>query len=228
MFFTTCFKKTSVIYWYVSTTTLNPGMKIFRSLIHCLFRKNFMYFYFQSTWYNRKSSNWGRGARSWGGIEREIRKPRLKYNQLAKGRDRRWTVYQNKMRTYTYVHNSVHLLSCVQFFATPWTEACRLLCPSPTPGVYPNSSPLSQGCHPTISSSLVPFFSRLQSFQASGSFQMSQLFASGGQSTGVSASASVLPMNSQDSFTMEFKGFSRVFFNTTVQKHQFFSAQVSL
>ena len=74
----------------------------------------------------------------------------------------------------------------------------RPLCPSPTPGVYPNSSPLSQGCHPTISSSVVPFFSRLQSFQASGSFQMSQLFASDSQNIGVSASASVLPINSQD------------------------------
>ena len=71
-------------------------------------------------------------------------------------------------------------------------------CPSPTPRVHPNSCPLSQWCHPTISSSLIPFFSCLQSFPASGSFQMSQLFASGGQSIGVSASTSVLPMNIQD------------------------------
>ena len=108
-------------------------------------------------------------------------------------------------------------------------------CPSPTPGVYSNSCSLSWWCHPTISSSVVPFTSCLQSFPASGSFQMSQLFASGGQSTGVSASASVLPMNIQDWSPLEWtgwislqsKGLSRVFSNTTVQKHQFFSAQLS-
>ena len=109
-------------------------------------------------------------------------------------------------------------------------------CPSPTPRVYPNSCPLSRWCHPAISSSVVPFFSCLQSFQASGSFQMSQLFASGGQSIGVSASTSVLPMNTQDWsplgltswISLQSKGLSRVFSNTTVQKHQFFGAQVSL
>ena len=110
----------------------------------------------------------------------------------------------------------------------------RLPCPSPTPRVYPNSCPLSRWCHPTISSSVVPFF-HLQSFLASGSFQMSQLFASGGQRTGVSASTSVLPMNTQDWsplgwtgwISLQSKGLSRVFSNTTVQKHQFFSAQLS-
>ena len=109
-------------------------------------------------------------------------------------------------------------------------------CPSPTPGVYPNSYPLSWWCHPTISSSVVPFFSRLQSFPASGSFQMSQLFTSGGQSIGVSASTSVLPMNTQDWsplgctgwISLQSKGLSRVFSNTTVQKHQFFGTQLSL
>ena len=108
-------------------------------------------------------------------------------------------------------------------------------CSSPTPGVYSNPCPLSWWCHPTISSSVVPFSSCLQSFPASGSFQMSQFFASGGQSTGVSASASVLPMNIQDWFplgwsgliSLQSKGLSRVFSNTTVQKHQF-SAQLSL
>ena len=98
-------------------------------------------------------------------------------------------------------------------------------CPSPTPGVYSNSCPLSQWCHPTISSSLIPFSSHLQSFPASGSFQMSQLFASGGQSIGVSPSTSVLPMNIQDWSPLEWtgwislqsKGLSRVFSNTTVQ-----------
>ena len=112
----------------------------------------------------------------------------------------------------------------------------RLPCPSPTPRVYSNSCPLSQWCHPTISSSVIPFSSHLQSFPASGSFQMSQLFASGGQSIGVSASASVLPMNIQNWFplgwtgwiSLQSKGFSRVFSNTIVKKHQFFGAQLSL
>ena len=108
-------------------------------------------------------------------------------------------------------------------------------CPTPTPGAYSNSCPLSRCCHPTISSSVIPFSSRLQSFLASGSFQMTQLFASGGQSIRVSASASVLPMNTQDWFplswtgwiSLQSKGFSRVFSNTTVQKHQFFGTQLS-
>ena len=113
-------------------------------------------------------------------------------------------------------------------------QHARPPCPSPTPGVYPNSCPLSRWCHPTISSSVIPF-SHLQSFPASGSFPMSQLFASGVQSIGVSASASVLPMNTQDWsplgwtswISLQSKGLSRVFSNTTVQKHQFFSAQLS-
>ena len=112
----------------------------------------------------------------------------------------------------------------------------RLSCPSPTPRFYPNSCPLSQRCHPTISSSVVSFFSRLQSFLASGSFPMSQFFASGGQSIGVSASTLVLPVNTQDWsplgwtgwISLQSKGLSRVFSNTTVQKHQFFGAQLSL
>ena len=102
-------------------------------------------------------------------------------------------------------------------------------CPSPTPRVYSNSCPLSQWCHPTISSSVIPFSFCLQSFPASGSFKMSQFFTSGGQSTGVLASASVLPMNIQDWFPLGWtgciyllcKGLSRVFSNTTVQKHHF-------
>ena len=103
-------------------------------------------------------------------------------------------------------------------------------CPSPTPGAYSNSYPLSQWCHPTISSSVVPFSSCLQSCPASGSFPMSQFFASGGQSIGVSASASVLPMNIQDWFplgltgwiSLQSKWLSRVFSNTTVQKLKIF------
>ena len=109
-------------------------------------------------------------------------------------------------------------------------------CPSQTPGIYPNSCPLSRWCHPTISSSVVPFSSCPQSFPESGSFQMSQLFTSGGQSIGASASTLVLPMNTQDSYplgwtswiSLQSKGLSRVFSNTTVQKHQFFGAQLSL
>ena len=109
-------------------------------------------------------------------------------------------------------------------------------CPWPTPGVYPNSCSLSRWCHPTIPSSVVPFSSCPQSFPASGSFQMSQLFTSGGQSIGVSASTSVLPKNTQNWsplgwtgwISLQSKGLSRVFSNTTVQRHQFLSAKLSL
>ena len=115
-------------------------------------------------------------------------------------------------------------------------QHARLLCPSPLPGACSNSCPLSWWCHPTISSSVVPFSFCLQSFPASGSFPMSQFFSSGGQSTGVSASTSVPPMNTQDWsplgwtgwISLQSKGLSRVFSNTTVWKHQFFSAQPSL
>ena len=109
-------------------------------------------------------------------------------------------------------------------------------CPSPTPRAYSNSCPLNQWCHPIISTFVVPFSSLLQSFPASGSFQMSQFFAKGGQSIGASVLASVLPMNTQDWsplgwtgwISLQSKGLSRVFSNTTVQKHQFFGAHFSL
>ena len=115
-------------------------------------------------------------------------------------------------------------------------QHARPPCPSPTSRAYSNSCPSSQGCHPTISSSVVPFSSCLQSFPASGSFQLSQFFTSGGQSSGVSGLASVLPMNIQNWFPLGLtvwisllsKGLSRVFPNTTVQKHQSFSARLSL
>ena len=115
-------------------------------------------------------------------------------------------------------------------------QHARLPCPSPSPGVHPNPCPSCWWCHPTISSSVVPFSSCPQSFPASGSFQMSQLSASGGQRIGVSASTSVPPMNTQDWsplgwtgwISLQSKGLSRVFSNTTVQKHQFFDAQLSL
>ena len=108
-------------------------------------------------------------------------------------------------------------------------------CPSPTPRVYPNPCPLCRLCHPTISSSVVPFSSSPQSFPASGSFQMSQLFTWGSQNIGVSASASVLLVNTQDWsplgwtgwISLQSKGLSRVSSNITVQKHQFFGAQLS-
>ena len=112
----------------------------------------------------------------------------------------------------------------------------RLPCPSPTPRVCSNSCPLSRWCHRTISSSVFPFSSHLQSFPASRSFPVSQCFTSGGQRIRASASASVLPMNIQDWFPwgltslifLHCKGLSGIFSNTTVQKHQFFGAQLSL
>ena len=139
---------------------------------------------------------------------------------------------------------SSYLISSVQFSRSVMSDSlrphgrqhARLPCPSSTPRVYSNSCPLSQWCHPTTSSSIVSFSSCLQPFPAWGSFQMSQLFALGGQRIGVSDSASVLPMNIQDWcplgwtgwISLQSKGLSRVFSNTTVQKHQFFSAQLSL
>ena len=127
-------------------------------------------------------------------------------------------------------------LSCQTLCRPHGLQLARFPSLSPTPGVYSNSCPSSRWSHPAISSSVIPFSSHLQSFPASGSFQMSQLFASDGQSTGGSASASVLPMNTQDWsplgwtgwISLQSKGLSRVFSNTTVQKHQFFSAQLSL
>ena len=115
-------------------------------------------------------------------------------------------------------------------------QHARPLCSPPSPGACSNTCPLSRWCHPIILSSVVPFFSCLQSFPASGSFLMSWLFASGVQSIEVLASASVLPMNVQGWFplgltgliSLQSKGLSRVFSNTTVQKHQFFSAQLSI
>ena len=131
--------------------------------------------------------------------------------------------------------SSVQLLSRVSLWPHGLQHA-RLPCTSPTPRVCSNSCPLSPWCHPTISSSVIPFSSCLQSFPASGSFLMIWLFTSGGQSIGASVSASVLPMNIQDWFplgwtgwiSLQSKGLSRVFSNTTVPKHQFFSTQPSL
>ena len=137
----------------------------------------------------------------------------------------------------------LHMVDSVQFSHAVMSNSlwphelqhARLPCPSPTSGVHPNLCPLSQWCHPTISSSPTRFSSCLQSFPESGSFQMSQLYASGGHSIGVSASASVLPINIQDLFplgwtgwiSLQSKGLSKIS-NTTVQKHWFFGAQLSL
>ena len=129
--------------------------------------------------------------------------------------------------------SSVQLLSCV--LQPHGLQHTRPPCSSPTPGVYSDTRASSWWCHPTISSSVIPFSCHLQSFQASESFQMTQFFESGGQSMGVSASESVLPVNIQNCFPLEWtgwislqsKGHSRVSSNTTVQKHQFFSTQPS-
>ena len=140
-------------------------------------------------------------------------------------------------------HLLICLFSAVQFSCSVVSNSLRPHesqhtrppCPSPTPRVHSDSRPSSQWCHPVISSSVVPFFSCPQSLPASKSFPMSQLFAWGGQSTGVSALASFLPKNTQDRspsewtgwISLQSKGLSRVFSNTTVQKHQFFGAQPS-
>ena len=136
--------------------------------------------------------------------------------------------------------SSVQLLSHIWIVATPWKGVARLPCLPPTARPCSNSCPSSQWCHPTISSSVIPFFSCLQSFQASGSFTMSQFLASDGQSIGVSALASVLPMNIQDWFplgwtdwiSLQFKGLARVFSSTTskasiLQRSAFFIIQHS-
>ena len=141
-----------------------------------------------------------------------------------------------KLKLYI-ISNSVQFSCSVVFDSLRPHELqhTRPPCPSPTPGVHSNSRPSSQRCYPAISSSVIPFSSCPQSLPASGSFPMSQLFAWGGQSIGVSASASVLPINTQDWsplgwtgwISLQSKGLSRVFSNTTLQKHQFFSAQLS-
>ena len=149
-----------------------------------------------------------------------------------------WHNKQHLFKLYTFIS-----LSSVQFSRSVMSDSlqphepqhARPPCPSPTPGVHRNSCPLSRWCHLTISSSVVPFSSCFQSYPTLGSFQMSQLFTSGEQNIGVSASTSVLPMNTQDWpplgwtgwVSLQSKGLSRVFSNTTVHKHQFFSTQFS-
>ena len=147
-----------------------------------------------------------------------------------------WEPYRSRqVNRLLSVHFSSVTQSCPTLCNPMGCSTTSPPCPPPTPGVYSNSCPMSRWCHPTISFSVVLFSSRLESFPASGSFPMSQFFASGGQRIRVSASASVLPMNIQDWsplgctgwISLQSKGLSRVF-NTTVQKHQFFGAQLSL
>ena len=131
--------------------------------------------------------------------------------------------------------SSVQSLSHVWLFAIHESQHARTPCLSPTPGVHSNSCPSNQWCHPAIWSSVVPFSSCPQSLPASESFPMSQLFIWGGQNIGVSALALILPKNTQDLsplewtgwISLQFKGLSRVFSNTIVQRHQFFSTQLS-
>ena len=148
-----------------------------------------------------------------------------------------WEAQSNSTIVISSVQfSSVQSLSRVRLFATPWTTAHQASLSITNSRSLPNPCPLCQWCHLTISSSVVPFSYCPQSFPASGSFPMSQLFASGSQGTGASASTSVLPMNTQDWsllgltgwISLQPKGLSRVFSNTTVQKYQFFGAQLSL
>ena len=132
--------------------------------------------------------------------------------------------------------SKVQSLSHVWLFVTPWITTCQPPCLSPTPSIYSNSCPTTWWCHPANSFSIIPFSSCPQSLPASGSFPISQLFVWGGQSMRVSASVSVLPMNTQEWsplgwtgwISLQSKGISRVFANTTVQEHQFFGTQLSL
>ena len=144
-----------------------------------------------------------------------------------------YNTFHHYLYQFSSVQSSRSVVSNSLRFHEP--QQARPPCPSPTPRVYPNSCPSSWWCHPAISSSVIPFSSCPQSLPASESFPMSQLFASGGQSIGVSALASFLPKNTQGWSSSEWTGWislqskelSRVFSNTTVQKHQFFSAQLS-
>ena len=142
---------------------------------------------------------------------------------------------RRKHRQYTFWHQFSSVAKLCPTLRHHESQHARSPCPSPTPGVHPDSHPSSRWCHPAISSSVVPFSSCPQSLPATGSFPMSQLFTWGGQSIGVSALASVLPMNTQDWslgwtgwISLQSKGLSRVFSITTVQKHQFFDTQLSL
>ena len=159
----------------------------------------------------------------------------MKYNYRHQlyGKNKRYTV--RKILPWEFM-DTVQFSSVAQSYPTLSEQYTRLPCPSPTPGAYSNSRPSSWWCHPNISSSVIPFSSRFQSFPASGSFLISPFIASGGQSIGASASTSVLPINIQSWFPLGLtglislwsKGLSSVFSSTTVWKHQFFGTQPSL
>ena len=208
-----------------SRTDIQKWCPFYHKGLECKSRKS------RNTWSNRQiwpwSTEWSRGMAD-----------RVLPRELTSHSKHPLPTKQEKT-----LHMNITRFSSVQFSHSVMSDSlqphelqhARPLCPSATPGVYPNPSPLSQWCRPTISFSVIPFSSCPQFFPASGSFR-SQLFVSGGQSIGVSASASVLPMHIQDWFllgwngwiSLQSKGLSRVFSNTTVQKHQFFGAQLSL
>ena len=186
-------------------------------------------------WWEARLERWV-GDNLWT-LEQNVREGKLKILNITLLTMSSLKMFFGKKTQWTLCSPSVSCHSVVSDSLWPHgLQHYRLPCPSPTPGAGSNSCPLSQWCHPTISSSVIPFSSCLQSFPASGSFPMSQFFASGGQSIGVSASASVLPMNIQDWFPLgwtgwissQSKGLSSVFSNTTVQKHRIFGAQLSL
>ena len=177
--------------------------------------------------------------------EPEIKLPTFSLSQRMLGNSRQTPTFVSltmpkPLTVWIIINCSVQLSSFqsrshVWLFATPWTVVLQASLSIITPRVYSNSCPLSQWCHPPTSSSVIPFSSCLQSFPASGPFQMSQFFPSGGQSIGVSASTSVLPLNTQDWsplgwtgwISLQAKGLSRVFSNTIVWKHQFFGNKFS-
>ena len=169
-----------------------------------------------------------------GNSERETLRMHMHGGKTLWEHSKRMTICKAQKQVFSSVQFSCSVVS--DALQPRESQHARPPCPSPTLGVHPNPCPLSWWCHPAISSSVIPFSSCPQSFPASGSFQMSQLFTLDGQSIRVSASTAVLPMNIQDWsalrstgwISLQSKGLSRVFCNTTVQKHQFFDAQISL